>query len=300
MTQTHLQSNDSTSSSVLESPVVTGEEPQEQEQSQTVSDPPIEHSAELKALLASLQQEQKQRHRWFSVIYSLSMTSYLSLLCIVLISRSFFKYGQYLILNFYFFAMAIWLGSIFFSKKAARRLAQLDDLHCVGPLVEIWGGVGSLGFDRKTRKLAAHALTRLLPRLKASDAELLNEKQRAILRNALDMNGYLAWGRYRDTDFLVAILKAFEQIGDWRCEPHVRRMAETSKNKRVQEAARNCLPYLEALAIKGRVGENLLRSSDKPASGPDVLLRPATGNIETAPQQLLHPVDSTTEQAHAE
>jgi hypothetical protein len=305
MIQTHLPSNNGENSSVLESPAVTGEELQEQEQSQIVSNPPTEPSAEWEALLTSLQQERKQRQTWiaWTVLFMfIGVPFFLAAVISAFVAPKTIwpKFCMYVSSLTYISAWFMALGPVLLGRKAARRLAQLDDPRCIGLLVDIWGGQKSSDYDRKTRRLAERALTRSLLHLKASDAELLNEKQRAILRRTLAMNGYIAFGKYRDPDLLIAVLKALEQIGDWRCEPLVRTMAETAKDKSVQEAARNCLPYLEMLAAKERVGENLLRASDKPASGPDILLRPATGSVETASQQLLHPVDNTTEQAHAE
>ncbi len=77
----------------------------------------------------------------------------------------------------------------------------------------------------------------------------------------LETDGYKNWGRYYDEAFLLAIIEAFAQIGDWKSFAQVRRLTITAKYASVQKAARECLPFLEDLAQKQAVGETLLRAS---------------------------------------
>lgn len=166
-------------------------------------------------------------------------------------------------------------------KRAARALAQCDSLEAVGPLIE------ALGYkDKRIRPDIVKALTRLLPRVKASDDRLLDGVHKSILNQALS-NG----DTYQEADFLVAIIQALTQVGGSESIPFVQRWTGSWMHSpgglRVQETARACLPVLQARAEKKRVSGTLLRPSEKPKTGPDALLRPAANTPNTAPEQLL-------------
>src|SRR5262249_8872055 len=86
-------------------------------------------------------------------------------------------------------------------KTTANALAMFEDIRTVGPLAE------ALEFTQEnslvklhTPKIAASTLTRLLPNLQPTDAELLNAEQRACLCRALGTN---------NIGLSLAILKAF-------------------------------------------------------------------------------------------
>jgi hypothetical protein len=90
-----------------------------------------------------------------------------------------------------------------------------------------------------------------------------------------------------EADFLVAILRAFEQIGDTRCVPYVEELARFADQKRVRDAAEACLPYLQELAENERSSQTLLRAASASGTTPDTLLRPAHALTETEPGHLL-------------
>lgn len=160
-------------------------------------------------------------------------------------------------------------------NSISRVLAKFDDVRAVGFLAE------ALEFrDKHTRQAAAEALIRLLPRLKASDAHLLNAKQRAILLRTFNRPASSA-------ALIVAILKAYEQVGDESALEPVRSLL-TALNPRVQEAATECLPFLESRIAQQRASQTLLRASSPiETATPDMLLRPALESGETNPQELL-------------
>ena len=165
-------------------------------------------------------------------------------------------------------------------SEAARQLASCDSVRAVGPLAEAleWP-------DEPLQRVASTALIRLLPRLKASEANLLNPKQRAILYKALrPMNAN------RQSRLLCAILAALEQVGDKAAVPAVSRLesmlAVTAAQRSVRAAAKRCLPYLNANADNARSSQTLLRASSASEASSDTLLRPST-NQETPPEQLL-------------
>jgi hypothetical protein len=168
--------------------------------------------------------------------------------------------------------------------EATQELAHLDDVRGIGLLAEAleWP-------DTATRKTAIEALTRLLPRLRTDDAGLLNTRQRACLYRMLLLQNARRYG-----DLLVAILQALEQVGEETALPYVQRMATSrptkTVQKRVQEAAVQCLPLLEAQIAQVRSSQTLLRAAAPELAGATALLRPAESAL-TDPQQLLRTSD---------
>jgi hypothetical protein len=176
------------------------------------------------------------------------------------------------------------------------RIANHNDVTSVGPLAEAltWK-------NPAIQRAATKALIRLLPHLRASDVNLLNKHQRKCLYAAL--NG-------TNVDLTLALLRALEQIGDYRALPHVEALASgigqtTRRDGRVQEAALACLPYLRMQAERARVSQILLRPSSmaelptdalvRSADPPDRdLVRPAEGGPDSQPELLLrsHPSES--------
>jgi hypothetical protein len=163
-------------------------------------------------------------------------------------------------------------------KKATKELAEFEDVRSVGPLAQ------ALEYqDRELKAVAENKLTRLLPSLQASDASLLDEEQRKCLYRAL---------HGRNTELVLAILKALEQVGDDKALPHVEKLAEgegvvRGDFSRIREAAQACLPALQQRAEWERSRQTLLRAASASDTPSDVLLRPAGGTIEADPQQLL-------------
>jgi hypothetical protein len=189
----------------------------------------------------------------------------------------------------------------FRQAAAAQKLAAFDNVQGIGPLAEAleWP-------DPAIRAMAAQSLTRLLPQLNASDAGLLNVTARGCLYRILRMGN-----ARREEKLLFAILTALEQVGDEDALPYVRRLADghamTQVQKRVQRKAAGCLPYLESCADRRRGSQTLLRASSMDATRPEILLRPASGNTVTEPEQLLragiqgadNPFDPPGQVAHA-
>ena len=116
---------------------------------------------------------------------------------------------------------------------------------------------------------------RLLPRLHASDFHLLNDIQRGLLRRALLGD---------DKPLTIAILKAWEQIGDGRDLPFVEKIC--SFDREVMEAAKACLPFLLVRTEQQKVSRTLLRPA-KMSTTSDMLLRPATGQARMEEQEDL-------------
>jgi hypothetical protein len=181
-------------------------------------------------------------------------------------------------------------------RGMASMLAKQEDMRSVGALIDLLGSD-----DGKMHDITMDALIRLLPRLKASDASLLTGEQRTRLclvltlpfGNPLVNNIGSVFRRAddRDVEFRIAILTALAQIGDGSALPIVIRLAngkaKREGQRRIQEAARDCLPALQQLVQQEGHRQTLLRAAAPSDAAPDTLLRAATGATSTAPDQLL-------------
>lgn len=165
---------------------------------------------------------------------------------------------------------------------SARRLAEYDSVKGVGLMVEV------LEWPDPASKIAAtSALIRLLPRLKTSDAHLLNPDQRHILYKRLTLGNVRT-----EYDLIIATLKALEQVGDLSAVGYVQKLSQaravTSAQVRVVQAAQDCLPYLLKRAEANQSSQYLLRASYSEEHNPATLLRPARDD-SVAPEELLRP-----------
>jgi hypothetical protein len=165
-------------------------------------------------------------------------------------------------------------------KSVALAMARFEDVRAVGALAE------ALEFnDYQILPIVNRALIRLLPRLQASDAPLLSPHQRACLNRAL---------QGREVGLILAILKAWEQVGDSKAIPDVQYLAEGRGEGRwypsVRRAAKECLPALKQSAERQQIGSQLLRASEGDLTSGDALLRPVQAHSPTeSPEQLLRP-----------
>jgi hypothetical protein len=168
-------------------------------------------------------------------------------------------------------------------RAAALAIARFDDVRAVGPLAE------ALEFkDKYLLPIASRALIRLLPRLQASDAAYLSRAQRACLNRALEG---------KDLALTMAILKAWEQVGDAGAIEQVQNLAEGrgwgGRSRKVVALAKECLPALRQSAERQQIGSQLLRPADGNLTPSGVLLRPAQPHIASdPPDQLLRPTDA--------
>ena len=247
-------------------------------------------------LLTSLERDTKKRQKWSEMLAQAMGIFAVSMLVIMLIAWRVTGNAEGVLKIFQLVNVinlaGVALGKFFLDKNTALELTKMEDIRCVGALVDVWSAQGSVNYTKQVREQAQVALTRLLPRLQAGDAPLLKESQRAVLRNVLTTTGNANSPKDADVDFTLAILKAFETVGDWKSAPQVKRLAEPANPKRIRAAAMECLPTLEALAEKQKPGETLLRASsamEAASVSPEALLRPATPTQDTAPDTLLRP-----------
>ena len=166
-----------------------------------------------------------------------------------------------------------------------RKQAQQRDPKAVGQLAEAltWP-------DQDLQYEAASALTVLLPMLKANDASLLSASQRECLHRELTLQNARS-----QSELMVAILQAFQQVGDNAAIPYVESLASarprTPQEQRVVQEAQECLPYLRLCAGNNSASHSLLRASSVTDAATDTLLRPSWDNPEIRPEQLLRPSD---------
>ncbi|HLJ55372.1 MAG TPA: hypothetical protein VKT77_10060 [Chthonomonadaceae bacterium] len=157
----------------------------------------------------------------------------------------------------------------------ANRLIRLDDVRVLGRLAELleWP-------NPEIHRAVMPAMTRLLPKVKASDRPFRTRMQRTSFNRSLS-----AANAYSHPGYVIAALKALEQIGDASAVPPVTALANASPSsageRKVCDAAAECLPYLLQRAKQTDLIDSLLRASAPSSSGPDTLMRAAaTTGIE--------------------
>ncbi len=167
-----------------------------------------------------------------------------------------------------------------------ETMAESGNVNAIPTLIDAI----TLNASQKYRKRVTRALAALLPRLKASDANLLTSRHRYTL-NIMLGSCFQPHLRGVDNDFTLAILKAYEQVGDAKAIPVVERIANhrprNDNQRRIQEAAAECLPLLRANIGEVASTQTLLRASIHKTNTPDTLLRPATASSSTSPAELL-------------
>jgi hypothetical protein len=179
--------------------------------------------------------------------------------------------------------LAALMGASHFHNHVTRALSRVDDVRAVGPLLQ------ALRVSKIHQDSVIRTLTRLLPRMKATDAHLLNDEQRTSLYKVLKGNPR------KHSALAVSALKALEQIGTAEALPLVERLAKgpdgTLKEEEVVQAARTCLPFLRERAELDRDQKTLLRATVGEDDGATTLLRPASGVAAPSEVALLRPSD---------
>jgi hypothetical protein len=194
-----------------------------------------------------------------------------------------------------------------FPAKATMMLSNMDDTRTVGSLIDALAA-HILGSD--LNGTIRDSLKRLLPRLRASDAERLLRRHIDALNKEIDFRRVWRGNVGGGVSYTLALLKALEQVGDETSVASVERVLQTTKNPKIREAAEACLPFLQARAVMGRhtllraaseEGGELLRAaqgSDEPET--HVLLRPVSDRAGTTkgsePQLLLNVIGESTEE----
>jgi hypothetical protein len=195
-------------------------------------------------------------------------------------------------------------------KAATAALTQCDSIEAIGPILEYTEHI----LPPATTRALEILRTRLLFRVKASDAHLFSARHQKALR--LLLISFLM-GTRRETDrtksnwftklddYLMtkrqevnplryeAVLKALEQVGDDKALPLVRKIAELDARAPDQEQmkslAQDCLPALEDRLDRERPGNTLLRPAGM--EGVENLLRAVQPGASIDTSQLLRSVN---------
>lgn len=157
------------------------------------------------------------------------------------------------------------------------------------------------GVGGDTKEALDAALLRLLPQLRAGDADRWTSGQWWVFLEPTH-------NPVVNAKVTVAILRALQQIGDQRFAGRVLQLASIRteygfatrpqgvsiqaaniRSVLVKQAAQECLPFIAQRQQKVDPHQTLLRASDVPASG-DTLLRPVAPAVqEDYSEQLLRP-----------
>lgn len=177
---------------------------------------------------------------------------------------------------------AKFLCGFLLEREVVGCMAGMDDVHCLGTWIMLLGPQLRNIYSVTLKAIAREIVIGLLARLTADDAELLTSEQLRTLRWLLNC-------REETTEMKVAILAALGHVGNADFLPVVQQLAKERKDAAVRQAALECLPNLERIVEKQKVGETLLRASAEPAAtAPETLLRPAHGgDMAEHPEQLL-------------
>lgn len=184
------------------------------------------------------------------------------------------------------------IGSVLASRLARRAVASDYD-HALAQSLQKWGDVRAVGplaqalsIRRIDKAIVTDALTTLLPKLKPSDASLLDRDQRSALFAALKLSPEIY------AEFLIALLGGLAQLGDPEALPHVealmKRLPDTPEEQRVFEAAHVCREVLLEAARLEQEKQTLLRPAAQ-ADSTDNLLRPVASASQTDEAILLRP-----------
>ena len=137
----------------------------------------------------------------------------------------------------------------------------------------------------------SQALITLLPQLHAGDAALLTPVHRHYLNSLLRWEFLTPAVGGPEEALVLAILKAYEQVGDTSAIPYVKRLAgrkaRSDRRRILQQAAQECLPLLRVTASGVDVTRTLLRASSPDTNAVNVLLRPVTSATTTSDAELL-------------
>ena len=152
---------------------------------------------------------------------------------------------------------------------ATQMLARYPDRDLVGYMADV------VAYRNKAITASVRpALISVLPRLRREDAWLLNRRQRAAL------NCELARAGRSQPMLALAILAAWEQVGDASCIPAVRKLARAKSRDRISPAvvarAQACLPLLTSQGSTPATQHELLRASAAAPGGDAALLRAAS------------------------
>ncbi len=185
------------------------------------------------------------------------------------------------ILQNWWYIYIFWGGGEAVDRAGQKRRKDIEALTLAGDPRTV--GVLALALTEDMKQdnwVLQRALIQLLPRIRAGDAAFISASQ---------MNALITLTSRPHLETQLAILRAFEQIGDARAIPTVERLC-THPDTRLREQAEQCMPFLYERARRANESATLLRGAQAPTlTAPDQLLRPAMSSSQTPVEQLLRP-----------
>lgn len=246
----------------------------------------IEQGADgIHSLVGILEQEAKRRKSKQVVSRTIRFSLYTLVLLFLLLAHGppAIPIVFQMCLGIMMFLGETWAGASRAQMSAAQALASIADKRLIGVLIDM------LAYERKA---AVEALIRVLPTLQASDASQLNAHRRNALYFGLDMQ-FMDEAKLTEdhATYVVAILKALEQVGDEKALARVEKLTElrafSPAQKQVVQAAKDCRPFLQQRAEQAKIGGTLLRASCVEEQPADHLLRPLEARLSEPPNELL-------------
>lgn len=224
--------------------------------------------------------------KWF--LYSVrAIFTFLLVLCLALSlssGKSSFSERLFMCSTISAITFGIWqIGIPHRTRQLAQKFQKWDNPAIAGSLCDMltWS-------DNTVRKEARTGLTRLLPQIYTAELHQLYSSYGFLFSRMLTP----AMAK-RETEFVLAILGAFERIGAVKEKSVVRQLAEmrgeSPQMQCVREAAQNCLATLDLIEQQKTQQQTLLRASASAST--DHLLRAGIAPMETKPGELLRPVE---------
>ncbi len=262
----------------------------------SVRESAIEQAKQLEpdALLALMQQgrrrlQRRQRFRW--LIFGIYFFG--GIIAAHILGREGLLIGKYIdrLVPFIIVFNIVALEMSHLNSSLIEVLEDVSEVVFIPHLVLLLSGNG-YAFSRQVQQVQT-TLTHIMLHLnrEQADALTLSERQTLLkpLRQSLsaDKRGKVLVG------YVVAMLKALEQIGDQREAGLVEQLAaipiRTDTDRQIQQAAIECLPYLQIRAEEQRLQTTLLRPTATAASdtGNDLLRAAVPATSAAPPEQLL-------------
>jgi hypothetical protein len=249
-------------------------------QSLTVEPTPVVLKQRHDAVMARLHKEAQQWRRMYRVLgigYACTGLIFtLNVVCSHWLSRMH-PLADDLMHLIYFGFIAGFLWTSYLWRQTTKEMAASADVRDIGAFIDAM---------KVDYAITRPALMRLLPEMRTSDSGLLQEHHRQMLRRIV---GSRVVGR-SSSQFVIAILKAYEQVGDIDDIPVVEKIAAGGgygKYKQVRQAAEDCLPALRIVAPQHREQVTLLRASDLHNTNTVGLVRPVEANSDEDPNEML-------------
>lgn len=169
--------------------------------------------------------------------------------------------------------------------RSAKIFADIHDVRSVAPLLSAVHSLDSAALQQFTKMM-----TLLLPQITASDAELIDSSNKAVLYVSVRKNWeYLAGTDAEKNAYRLAALHAITQIGDEKAvKPLEKILDDGLERTEIKHAAQIALDAVKQRAEQTKESQTLLRASSDNAADATLLKPAMPQNAEQ--DDLLRPV----------